>query len=108
MKNRARIQGHAVVSYERTLKMGGDAVYHSGISAKAWALHRIAVLSAKIAKHHTDRQAAYLNRGKATYPQTTSIYKFRNKSHEAIARMKAEYPKVRDLSGRLLYGIIEE
>jgi hypothetical protein len=107
MKIRARTQGLAVLAYEKTLKMGGDAVYSTGISARAWALHRIAVLSQKIAKHHTEVKASY-EKHRMTYPRANLIGKFRNKSHDAIARLKADYPKAKDQSGRLLSSIVKE
>jgi hypothetical protein len=106
MKIRARTQGVAVLAYEKTLKMGGDAVYSTGISARAWALHRIAVLSQKIAKHHTEKKASY-EKERMTYPRANLIGNFRNKSHDAIARLKADYPKAKDQSGRLLSSIVK-
>lgn len=107
MKIRARTQGLAVLAYEKTLKMGGDAVDSTGISARAWALHRIAVLSQKIAKHHTEKKASY-EKERMTYPRANLIGNFRNKSHDAIARLKADYPKAKDQSGRLLSSIVKE
>jgi hypothetical protein len=106
MKIRALTQGHAVMAYERTLKMGGDAVYTTGMSARAWALHRIAVLSSRIAKHHQETLDAYRKR-RRTYPMANLIGRFKSKSHKAITRLKTDYPKATDPSGTPLWKITE-
>jgi hypothetical protein len=106
MKIRALTQRHAVKAYERTLKMGGDAVYATGLSARAWALHRIAVLSARIARHHQETLDAYRKR-RRTYPMANLIGRFKIKSHEAITRLKTDYPKATNPSGTPLWKITE-
>ena len=104
MQIRARTQALAIVEYERALKLNGDAPCFEKASAKAWALHRIAVLGVAIATHHEERQASYKKFGRS-YPEAARITEFRTKVHGAATRLKREFPEAELEPGKPLWEV---